>query len=752
MSENGQDLRKTKEWRDAERLFKEKTPTRRSFSLFGMGMVNNDTDNRLDQIEAICPYYYPVLFLRGEYMLRVGMDPEGEEYIEKAFESIFDIIDDEEEFIHEIPAETENLAKLLRYDLASKYMEKAVTLFPESAALYDYLAYYLLQQPGIDKQQVLENQEKALELEPDNDYFINNLGWIYMIYGEHEKAMELFRKAIDYSSDEHPDTENMDIAEYMQEHGINYLQYLLRPADMDEIRGLVKHHAVEEITDLCNLYNTDRLTAFKQYHVHNKTLPIPKILNTVHFVEAFLEAVNRNIDEDSFTIEDIFLFDHVTNFSHKTRNFIEAFIEKNDRVEDPLQSVIFDALDTLYTFMRDQGGITPQLYDEAKTQILRLKSITLLPPLPDTSWGTIREHLEKMSQEFPEYYKALFKWGEYMLEMGAEEAKSIIDKAFDILLSMEIEEDEIVELIPQQTDALALRFRFDLARLYIEKAIRLFPENAPFYDLLASYMIQKPGTDLNKTLEVEEKALELDPDNSDYLDRFGQIHMIHGDTAKAREYFEEALDADSGNEDASRHLEIIEEMEEQEISYFDYLMQPGDEDLFRELLDNDQFDDASHLALRFNTDKLDAFKMHTLKENTLPAHELFNIVQALEAFIDIMAEDSREQFHRFETIFLFDNIESLKAHGRYFIFRFLDHLELSNDSFGGSIFRSLIAFYRFYESRKLSGEPASSGLEQFFEELDTEFSGKLDQYYNIRSNYFIDDVQKEEMIRELFGF
>ena len=752
MSENGQDLRKTKEWREADRLFNEKTPTRRSFSLFGMGMVNNDTDSRLDQIEAICPNYYPVLFLRGEYMLRVGMDTKGEEYIEKAFQSILEIIDDEEEFIHEIPSETENLAKLLRYDLASKYMEKAITLFPESAALYDYLAFYLLQQPGIDKQKVLEIQEKALELEPDNDYFINNLGWIYMMFGEHEKAMELFRKAIDYSSDEHPDTENMDIAEYMQEHQINYLQYLLRPADMDEIQNLVKHHAVEEVTDLCNLYNTDRLTAFKQYHVHNKTLPIPRILNTVHFVEAFLEVVNRNIDEDSFTIEDIFLFDHVTNFPHKTRNFIEAFIEKSDRVEDPLQAVIFDALDVLYTFMREQGGITPQLYDEAKTQILRLKSITLLPPLPDTSWGAIREHLEKMSQEFPEYYKALFKWGEYMLEMGVEEAKLILDKAFDILLSLEIEEDEIVELIPQQTDALALRFRFDLAGLYIEKAIRLFPENAPFYDFLASYMMQQPRMDLNKTIEVEEKALELDPDNSDYLDRLGQIYMIHGDTAKAREYFEQALDADSSNEEASRHIEIIEEMEEQEISYFDYLMQPGDEDLFRELLDNDQFDDASHIALRFNTDKLEAFKMHTLKEDTLPTHQLFNIIQALEAFIDIMAEDCREQFERFETIFLFDNIESLKARGRYFIYRFLDHLELSNDSFGGSIFRALIAFYNFFESVKLSDESASSGLEQFFEELDTEFSSKLDQYYNIRSNFFIDDDQKEKMIRELFGF
>ncbi len=146
------DPRKTAEWREAEKWYSQ-LHTLSVFSIMGMGFTSGpgpaeELDRTLEEILALCPMYFPAWFHRGEFMLRIGRTPGGEEFIEKAFDYLVKIVRDEEEFRQIFSQRTGNLEKLLRYDLAVRYTEKATRLFPDTPAFYDDLAFYTLQLPG----------------------------------------------------------------------------------------------------------------------------------------------------------------------------------------------------------------------------------------------------------------------------------------------------------------------------------------------------------------------------------------------------------------------------------------------------------------------------------------------------------------------------------------------------------------------------------------------------------------------------
>ncbi len=348
-------ITKTPGWPAANRRYNE-LQNRPGASIWGEsstpGLSPGELDAAFDEILTVCPEYFPVWFHRGEALLRIGKTAEGEGFMDKGFDYMTAVIEDEEEYGEILYGTVEILEKLLRYDLAARYLEKAIRLFPDTVSYYDDLAFYLLQPPGEDKAGALRMQEKALEMDPDNDIFINNMGWVYLMMGDFKKAERYFQKAVEFNIDNQGAFENMDIAEYMAKHRLNYFEYLVRPVDNKELHRLTAGGDTEEVERLCRDYNDDRPAAFKIHHLRKKTLPPHEIITTLELVKTFMGAANEAVSGE------LLLWEKTDLIQRHSRDIFRGLVIGFGIVDaGPLED-IGGAVTVFYDFLREVKRVT----------------------------------------------------------------------------------------------------------------------------------------------------------------------------------------------------------------------------------------------------------------------------------------------------------------------------------------------------------------------------------------------------------
>jgi tetratricopeptide (TPR) repeat protein len=363
------DTRKTQSWKDADREYS-RFHSWNVFSIFGATMVTGNTPEELDQelagiIEA-CPEYFPAWFHRGEYMLRNGENAKGEDFIEKAFDHMINIIENEEEFNRAFSGRIDNLEKLLRYDLAVKYLEKAIRIFPDTARYYDEIAFYTLYLPDRDNSTALGRQLEALEIDPDNDYFINNLGWIYLMMGNFHDALEHFQKSLRFNPDNSTACENLEIAEYMAEHRINYFEYLVRPVAMGSLNELLDAVDFEGLSELCHLYKADRREAFKIHHLKNKFLSPHEILNILQPLQIFMNTLEKRVEGE------IFLYENMELIHNKFKYLLFQFLLITNNIDELMLDSIGRSLIVFYDFLRESKLVNDNRYKQFAKDISTL--------------------------------------------------------------------------------------------------------------------------------------------------------------------------------------------------------------------------------------------------------------------------------------------------------------------------------------------------------------------------------------------
>ncbi|MGE5341806.1 MAG: tetratricopeptide repeat protein [Candidatus Omnitrophota bacterium] len=398
------DIRRTSEWRKAERVYNQLHASS-VFSLMGEGPMLRpsleEIDRELEELLEECPDYFPALFQRAEFMLRIGRTAEGEELFDKAFTAIADILEDETEFRVIFSQRIENLEKLLRYDLAVTYLDKALKLFPETAAFYDYLAYYILQLPNANKSKALELQQMALELEPDNDFFINNLGWIYLMMENFQEAEAYFRQAMDYNPENPCATDNLDTAQLMGQQGLTYFEYLIRPVDMKTLNHFFESGNAEDGAVLCRTYNTDRLNAFKMHHLQQASMQPNEMLDVLHPFQIFMKAVEDIVGDE------LFLYENTDMLIKEGKEFFYQFIVRYDNIDDEFIEAVAHSFEVIYDFLRNMSLITNDQYNALLDGIHRLKS--------------------EFSQKIDEYYRV-----RYNVTLEEEEKERIIEELFGL--------------------------------------------------------------------------------------------------------------------------------------------------------------------------------------------------------------------------------------------------------------------------------------------------------------------------------
>lgn len=84
---------------------------------------------------------------------------------------------------------------------ALKMMQEVIRLNPEHAAALNFVGYTWADD-GTNLEQALEYIRKAVELQPDNGYIRDSLGWVYFRMGDIRRAIEELEKAVTLSPDD----------------------------------------------------------------------------------------------------------------------------------------------------------------------------------------------------------------------------------------------------------------------------------------------------------------------------------------------------------------------------------------------------------------------------------------------------------------------------------------------------------------------------------------------------------------------
>ena len=88
------------------------------------------------------------------------------------------------------------------------YMQKAIDLNPENSAALNYLGYTWAEQ-GIRLDEAEDLIRRALQVEPDDGFYIDSLGWVYYQRGEYPEAVEYLERAVELVNDDPTITEHL---------------------------------------------------------------------------------------------------------------------------------------------------------------------------------------------------------------------------------------------------------------------------------------------------------------------------------------------------------------------------------------------------------------------------------------------------------------------------------------------------------------------------------------------------------------
>ncbi len=87
-----------------------------------------------------------------------------------------------------------NLEKADRFKDCVATLKLVISKEPEHAAAHNYLGY-MYAEKGVNLEDAEFHVKKALEIKPDDGYYLDSLGWIYFRQGNYKKALETLLKA-----------------------------------------------------------------------------------------------------------------------------------------------------------------------------------------------------------------------------------------------------------------------------------------------------------------------------------------------------------------------------------------------------------------------------------------------------------------------------------------------------------------------------------------------------------------------------
>lgn len=117
---------------------------------------------------------------------------------EKTFDRAISAFPDDNELLYEYGL---YLGSTGREEEAISVMEKVIKKQPSHGEALNYIGYYWADR-NIHLDKALEYIQKAVTLKPESAYILDSLGWVYYRLGRNEQAREALEQAVELSADE----------------------------------------------------------------------------------------------------------------------------------------------------------------------------------------------------------------------------------------------------------------------------------------------------------------------------------------------------------------------------------------------------------------------------------------------------------------------------------------------------------------------------------------------------------------------
>ena len=146
--------------------------------------------SQLERSLEFDPSYAPAILSMGSVEYQRGRNDEGR----KLFFSLLALPDDTTDLSEIIDEAGSFLIEIKEYEDGFDLFDAAVARFPDVAVLHQGLGCCAGHKDLHAK--AIEAAERALELDPDKQNFVNDLGWSFLQAGRLQEAKEMLEKAV----------------------------------------------------------------------------------------------------------------------------------------------------------------------------------------------------------------------------------------------------------------------------------------------------------------------------------------------------------------------------------------------------------------------------------------------------------------------------------------------------------------------------------------------------------------------------
>jgi len=314
---------------------------------FGGQPSVDEAINWLEGIIEGCPQFYPAVLDLAFRELPIGRVEKTDQRIEEGFQLMLDLA--EPKYLdEELDAFIENLEKTWRFDLARRCLEILVVRFPDNAAFHDALAHSAARSG--DCEAALRHAGMAVALEPSKPFFRSSQGWFHLVAGNLEEGREALERALELKPGDEITLGNLKVHAYLAgSGGGTYFDYLLRPADREELDRLADEEDFEKLDALCGSYNSCRMEAMTWTLFLEEERRRPLLCDMAGTLSAFFKFVHV-VNQDAYMLdEDIgFVHDHFKELMHK-------FIVKFGDVDREIIEGTCASLVEYYSFLAGRG-------------------------------------------------------------------------------------------------------------------------------------------------------------------------------------------------------------------------------------------------------------------------------------------------------------------------------------------------------------------------------------------------------------
>jgi len=327
----------------------------------GLARSPGEIIEELEEIIRECPEFYPAVLELGLRRMAGGADGSEAEQIETGLRLMLDV-GDPQHLEEEATALHDNLENLWRFDLCKRCLEILVERFPDKALFWDYLGNATAQLGDITA--ALRHSAKATAMAPDNAHFRGNHGLHHLMAGNASEAEFHLSAALRLDAENEVTKGNLEIQKYIARHGVNFSDYLVRPADREEIERLSDDEDFEPLDQLCATYNFDRMQALGR-NLAAEADSRGRCADVIKTLENFFDFVDRVSNMTGLLHEDI---------GHVHRHFdaiMHKFIFKFGDVDREMIEDVCESLLVYYGFLARQELVSPAEFKRFRTMVRR---------------------------------------------------------------------------------------------------------------------------------------------------------------------------------------------------------------------------------------------------------------------------------------------------------------------------------------------------------------------------------------------